>query len=129
MAEPQAGPLASDDLAAIEATLLPSLERHHLRLLAHCLRTLQEAAGSRCGPLPPRPALLAWVARHGALAADPDFQQVFLNQLECGALQLQELAISLDCEPLSLEIGDLIAGAEAAARTRLNLATPVQPPG
>ncbi|MCP9840902.1 hypothetical protein KBY93_09665 [Synechococcus sp. J7-Johnson] len=129
MAEPQAGPLASDDLAAIEATLLPSLERHHLRLLAHCLRTLQEAAGSRFGPLPSRPALLAWVARQSALAADPDFQQVFLNQLESGALQLQELAISLECDPLALEIGDLIAWAEVAARNRLSLATPVQPPG
>ncbi|MCP9825679.1 hypothetical protein [Synechococcus sp. EJ6-Ellesmere] len=129
MAKSQDGPLASGDLAILEATLLPSLERHHLRLLAHCLRTLQEVAGRRSGPLPARPTLLAWMERHSTLAADPDFHQVFLTQLERGALQLQELAASQGLEPLALEIDDLIVWAEAEARTRLSLSTPTPPPG
>lgn len=129
MAEAPAGPLASGDLALLEATLLPSLERHHLRVLAHCLRTLQEAAGSRSGPLPTRPVLLAWMARHDTLAADPAFQEVFLAQLERGALQLQELAVSRGLEPLALDIGDLISWAEAEARTRLSRSSQAPPPG
>jgi len=32
------GPLSRADAEQIEATLLPNLDRHHLRLLAHCLR-------------------------------------------------------------------------------------------
>ncbi|MCT0219241.1 hypothetical protein KQ304_09560 [Synechococcus sp. CS-1329] len=129
MTEAQAGPLASTDLATLEATLLPSLERHHLRLLAHCLRTLQQVAGSRWGPLPARPALVAWVAQQGGAAADPGFQQAFLTQLERGALQLQTLATSRGCDPLALDISDLIVWAEAEARARLNLANPAPPPG
>jgi hypothetical protein len=129
MAEAQAGPLTSPDVALLEATLLPSLERHHLRLLAHCLRTLQQVAGSRAGPLPPRSALLTWIAQQGGAAADPQFQRAFLTQLERGALQLKELAASQGCEPLALEIGDLIAWTEAEARARLSLASPAPPPG
>lgn len=129
MAEPETGPLDASDLAALEATLLPSLERHHLRLLAHCLRTFQQVAGSRTGPLPSRSALATWSARHSSLAPDPEFQQVFLTQLERGAGQLQELAAQRGCELLALEIHDLIAWAEAEARARLSLTSQAPPPG
>ena len=52
--------LSQAELAELEASLLPALERHHLRLLAHSLRSLQAAAGRRSGPLPERAVLLAW---------------------------------------------------------------------
>jgi hypothetical protein len=41
--------LDPQELNLLDSTLLPSLERHHLRLLAHGLRTLQAAAGRRQG--------------------------------------------------------------------------------
>lgn len=129
MAEAETGPLSANDLASLDATLLPSVERHHLRLLAHCLRTLQQVAGSRTGPLPPRSALAAWTTRHSALASDPEFQQVFLTQLERGAWQLHELAANRGCDPLALDIDDLITWAEAEARTRLSHSSPAPPPG
>ena len=43
--------LSEQDLGELESTLLPALERHHLRLLAHSLRCLQQAAEGR-GRLP-----------------------------------------------------------------------------
>ena len=42
-----AGPLSRADAEQIEATLLPNLDRHHLRLLAHCLRSFQVIANPR----------------------------------------------------------------------------------
>ena len=36
--------IEADELAELESTLLPALERHHLRLLAHGLRTFQTVA-------------------------------------------------------------------------------------
>ena len=36
--------LSEHDLQELESSLLPALERHHLRLLAHSLRCLQQAA-------------------------------------------------------------------------------------
>ena len=73
--------LSPEELSELEASLLPSLERHHLRLLAHSLRSLQAAAGRRSGPLPQRAELLAWALDQPELQADPRFCQAFLDQL------------------------------------------------
>jgi hypothetical protein len=127
-----AGPLTPGDLAQLEATLLPALERHHLRLLAHCLRTLQQIAGGRHGPLPGPEALLGWVSGQPPLAEDHSFQQAFLAQLQAAARQLETLAAALGVEPLALDLPDLIRQAEAQARRRLDLTPPgaaAPPPG
>ena len=44
--------LSETDLQELESSLLPALERHHLRLLAHSLRCLQLAATSPEALLP-----------------------------------------------------------------------------
>lgn len=129
---PLTGPLTPAELAQLEATLLPALERHHLRLLAHCLRTLQQIAGRRGGPLPDAVALRAWISGQPPLEGDRSFQQAFLAQLQAAALQLETLAAALGVEPLALELPDLISKAEAQARRRLDLTPPgaaAPPPG
>ncbi len=120
----EAGPLAPAELDRLEATLLPARERHHLRLLAHCLRTFQQIATCRRGALPQRPALEAWLAAQPAIAADPGFRRALLDQLQHAALELDRLAASLGLEPLALDLDDLITWAEAEARARLNPAAP-----
>jgi hypothetical protein len=126
------GPLTPAELAQLEASLLPALERHHLRLLAHCLRTLQQIAGRRHGPLPHTAALRGWVSGQPPLAEDLSFQQAFLAQLQAAALQLETLATALGVEPLALDLPDLLRLAEAQARRRLDLTPPgaaIPPPG
>lgn len=84
--------LSPEELAELEASLLPILERHHLRLLAHSLRSLQAAAGRRSGGLPTRPELLAWALGQAELQADPGFCQTFLDQLQRAGSQLEAIA-------------------------------------
>jgi hypothetical protein len=110
---PQAqSPLSTAELAELEATLLPALERHHLRLLAHSLRSLQAiAARQPAGGLPGHDALRAWASQQPALADSPRFQAVLVEQLEAAGKQLQQLATSLGRSPMALELGDLIAAA------------------
>ncbi len=84
--------LSPEELAELESSLLPALERHHLRLLAHSLRSLQAAAGRRSGPLPPRAQLQAWAQQQPALQADPSFCQAFLDQLQGAGIQLEAIA-------------------------------------
>ena len=110
---PQAqSPLSAAELAELEATLLPALERHHLRLLAHSLRSLQAiAAHQPAGALPGRDAMRAWASQQPALADAPCFQAVLVEQLEAAGRQLQQLATTLNRAPLALELGDLIAAA------------------
>ena len=117
------GPLSAAELAELEATLLPALERHHLRLLAHSLRSLQAiAAHQPAGALPDHDAMRAWASQLPALADAPCFQAVLVEQLEAAGRQLQQLATTLGRSPLALELGDLIA---AACDHRPSQSTPV----
>ena len=117
------GPLSAAELAELEATLLPALERHHLRLLAHSLRSLQAiAAHQPAGALPGHDAMRAWASQQPALADSPCFQAVLVEQLEAAGRQLQQLATTLGRSPLALELGDLIA---AACDHRPSQSTPV----
>ncbi|MCP9917380.1 hypothetical protein [Cyanobium sp. ATX 6F1] len=122
------GPLSSDDLTLLEGSLLPALERHHLRLLAHCLRCLQQIGAAHQGPVPASEAIEAWMAGEPRFQSDPDFAPVFLEQLLSGAAQLERLAAELGCDPLALELSQLVAWAQGQAQTRLRqLPAPIPP--
>lgn len=111
--------LSAADLAELEATLLPALERHHLRLLAHALRTFQQVAGSRRGPVPAAAALGVWAAEQPLLVADPAFQAELLNQLAKAAFQIEAIALACGREPLALELADLVSWGRRQADQRL----------
>ncbi len=123
--------LSADELQELEATLLPSLERHHLRLLAHGLRTLQAIAGRRCGGLPPATAIEAWARRQPVIQADPGFARAFLTQMGSAGVQLEAIAASSGSDPLALDLPDLIhwARGEADRRVRAPAESPARPPG
>jgi hypothetical protein len=123
--------LSPEELQELEATLLPTLERHHLRLLAHGLRTLQAIAGRRIGGLPPDAAVSAWAATQPVIAADAGFEQAFLTQMGHVAAQLAAIAAAMGKEPLGLDLTDLVqwATGEADRRLRPPAAPPAPPPG
>lgn len=118
--------LTADELGEIEGTLLPVLERHHLRLLAHALRTLQQAGGRCTGPVPATRELETWARHQPVLAEDPAFQAQLVSQLTKAAGQLETIAASGGREPLALELADLVAWARRQADARLAL--PPDPP-
>jgi hypothetical protein len=130
--------LDAEELQELEATLLPTLERHHLRLLAHGLRTLQAIAGRRGGALPPAAAIEVWARSQPVIEADPGFAQAFLTQMASVAAQLESIAAAHGRAPLALELPDLVAWARGAADQRLrspanpadlaDLADPAAPP-
>lgn len=124
--------LSPEELAELEASLLPALERHHLRLLAHSLRSLQAAAGRRWGPLPDRSLLMAWALEQPELQADPGFCHAFLDQLQGAGIQLERIAQDISApkqaikpmEPdptgaLGLGLVDLVAWAQRQADRRI----------
>jgi hypothetical protein len=131
--------LREEELHQLEATLLPALERHHLRLLAHGLRTLQ-AVGQQA--LPSRSALEAWAAAQPAIAADPGFQAAFVEQMLGVAVQLETIAVELESlpsteprqegsprrGPLDLELDDLVRWARQQADQRLADPRETSPP-
>lgn len=131
--------IGDDELRALESTLLPALERHHLRLLGHALRTLQTVAGDS-EALPSRPALEAWAAAQPAIAEDPGFRTAFVEQLLNAGVQLEQIAAwrhgspaPTGPGPLALALDDLVAWARAQADARLSPpgppTAPSPPPG
>jgi hypothetical protein len=113
--------LTPGELADLESTLLPALERHHLRLLAHGLRTLQAIAGQRSGPMPDRQAIDRWAAKQPVVAADPGFAAAFVNQLISASRQLTEIAAAAGRghDPLALDLENLVVWARRQAETRI----------
>ena len=112
-------PLSGAELAELESTLLPALERHHLRLLAHGLRTLQTIAGRRDGAPPEPEAIEAWALTHPAIAGDVAFARAFAAQLQSAGDQLTAIGLSSERSALGLELGELISWAQAQADARL----------
>jgi len=117
--------LSEQDLAELESTLLPALERHHLRLLAHSLRCLQQACGAG-DPLPNTQGLTAWAQRQSNLAVDPTFIPVLVEQLGKAAVQLEQIALEQGRAPLDLTIADLVVWGQRQADQRLAI-TPPEP--
>jgi formate dehydrogenase maturation protein FdhE len=121
--------LTPEDLELLEGSLLPALERHYLRLLAHGLRTFQAIAASTpdLDQLPDRETLETWATHQDPLANDPAFREAFLEQLTRLLDPLQEIAARHGQSALTLELNQLVQWATEQADARLT--PPVQPPG
>jgi hypothetical protein len=115
------GPLDRQQIERIDATLLPAVDRHLLRLQAHCLATFQQIAMPlQRGPLPTRDRWQDWCDGQPQLANDAEFREQLMMQFTVIASQLEELASQLQLTPLELKLNDLINHAETSSRQRLS---------
>ncbi|MCX5947431.1 MAG: hypothetical protein NTY67_04355 [Cyanobacteria bacterium] len=115
------------ELAELESSLLPALERHHLRLLAHGLRTLQQIAGRSRGPAPDQGAIADWVRAQPQIADDPAFAAAFSTQLGAAARHLAAIATTPGLA-LDLSLAELVAWARRQADARVAIIDPVRTP-
>lgn len=118
MSEPE-GPLSREVIEQIDATQLPQLERHHLRLLAHCLacfQTMQPKPSD--GSLPRETSRRHWCLEQPRIAEDPEFLDRLLEQLDVAALQLETIAQTQQVPPMTLTLDALISAAEARCQNR-----------
>ena len=64
-------PLSIDEIKRIESINLSNIDRHHLRLLAHCLACFKEMAnGVSIGSLPREQDRLNWLLAQPSLKND-----------------------------------------------------------
>ncbi|MEB3303906.1 MAG: hypothetical protein VKK99_04855 [Cyanobacteriota bacterium] len=121
--------LTPADLELLEGSLLPAMERHYLRLLAHGLRTFQAIAASTAHPerLPAHTEIDIWAAQQTPMADDPAFRETFVDQLIRLVDPLEEIAARSGQSPLALQLPQLVRWAQEQADTRLSRQG--QPPG
>ena len=68
-------PLSLEELERIDSTLLTQLDRHYLRLIAHCLACFKSMVdGQLVGALPSQRLRLLWCLEQPILASDHAFR-------------------------------------------------------
>ena len=102
-------PLSKEDINLIGFTNLTVSEKHHLRMLAHCLQCFKSMTNANQERLiPGKEVWLEWCLKNPLLFQDDEFVQVLFEQFSGAAIQLERLSNSLKVAPLDLTLKDLI---------------------
>ena len=103
-------PLNLEEISLIASTKLSATEKHHLRMLAHCLKCFQAmSTGSEGRLIPSKEVWLEWCLTNPVMVKDDEFVQVLFDQFSGAAVQLEKLATVLQVAPLDLTLDNLIA--------------------
>ncbi len=102
-------PLGREDINLIGSTNLSVSEKHHLRMLAHCLACFKSMSdGNQKGLIPSKEVWLEWCLNNPRMVEDDEFVQVLFEQFSGAAIQLETLSAVLKVPPLDLTLRDLI---------------------
>ena len=102
-------PLSKEDINLIGLTNLSVSEKHHLRMLAHCLKCFQSMRQENSGGLiPVKEEWIEWCLKNPIMLKDDEFVQVMFEQFSGAAIQLEKLSNDLKVAPLDLTIRNLI---------------------
>ncbi len=101
--------LSNDDINLIGSTNLSMSEKHHLRMLLHCLESFKSMSkDNEKGLIPRKEVWLEWCLQNPIMFKDDEFVQVLFEQFSGAAIQLEQLATDLKVAPLHLTLRDLI---------------------
>ncbi len=102
-------PLSKDDINLIGSTNLSMSEKHHLRMLLHCLECFKSMSReNKEGLIPSKEIWLEWCLTNPVMFEDDEFVQVLFEQFSGAAIQLERLSNALKVAPLDLTLRDLI---------------------
>tara|TARA_B100000945_G_scaffold265875_1_gene225476 strand:- start:237 stop:704 length:468 start_codon:yes stop_codon:yes gene_type:complete len=102
-------PLSKEDIDLIALTNLSASEKHHLRMLAHCLQCFKSMSKKKPGSLiPVKEEWLEWCLKNPLMLQDDEFVQVMFEQFSGAAIQLERLSNDLKVAPLDLTLRNLI---------------------
>ena len=102
-------PLDKEDITLIALTNLSVSEKHHLRMLAHCLQCFKSMRQNNPrGLIPVKDEWIEWCLKNPIMLKDDEFVQVMLEQFSGAAIQLERLSNDLKVAPLDLTLRNLI---------------------
>ena len=102
-------PLSKDDINLIGSTNLSVSEKHHLRMLLHCLESFKSMSKDNDeGLVPSKEVWLEWCLKNPLMFKDDEFVQVLFEQFSGAAIHLEKLANILKVAPLDLTLKDLL---------------------
>ena len=101
-------PLNLHTIQAIDNLDLPIMQKHHVRILAHCLQILKIIYADNSFEHPNKSLLREWCDNQSKKFDDKKFSDLLYEQLELTAKKLSTFSQSIDKNIEDLEIDDLV---------------------
>ena len=102
-------PLSDEVVKNIDQLNLSIIQKHHIRLLAHCLEIFKEISKEDLSVFEEDELLREWCEKQSQQFDDKNFNQIFYEQMSSAAKKLNALSLSLKKKFKDLNLEDLIS--------------------
>ena len=106
--DPFSNQLNIETIQEIDNLDLPIMQKHHLRILAHCLQILKIISEENSFEYQKKNSLREWCDNQSRKFDDKKFSDLFYNQLDSTAKKLNTFSQAIGKNIEDLEIDDLI---------------------
>ena len=106
--DPFSNPLQIKTVKEIDNLDLPIMQKHHLRILAHCLETLKMLNADSSFEYQNKNPLREWCDNQSKKFDDKKFSDLFYHQLESTSKKLSTFSKKIGKNINDLEIDDLV---------------------
>ena len=106
--DPLSNPLNIKTIQAIDHLDLPIMQKHHVRILAHCLQIFISITGDKSSELCDKNSLREWCDYQSKKFDDKKFSDLFYKQLESTAKKLNTFSKRIGKNIEDLDIDDLV---------------------
>ena len=101
-------PLSDEIAKNIDQLNLSIIQKHHIRLLAHCLEIFKEIAQDEISLFEEDELLKEWCEKQSQQFNDKNFNQLFYEQMSSAAKKLNSFSQSIEKKFIDLDLDDLI---------------------
>ena len=106
--DPLSNPLNIQTIKEIDNLDLPIMQKHHVRILAHCLQILKIINADNSLEYQKKNSLKEWCDNQSKKFNDKKFSNLFYKQLESTSNKLSTFSKKIDKKIEDLEIDDLV---------------------
>ena len=106
--DPLLNPINIQAIQEIDNLDLPIMQKHHIRILAHCLQILKRVTAEKGSQLSHENLLRQWCHDQSKKFNDKKFSDLFYEQLESTSIKLNTFSKKIGKNIEDLEIDDLV---------------------
>ena len=101
-------PLSDEVVKNIDQLNLSIIQKHHIRLLAHCLEIFKEISKEEMSVFEEDELLREWCKKQSQQFNDKNFDLIFYEQMSSAAKKLNSFSQSIEKKIKELDLEDLI---------------------
>ena len=101
-------PLSEEIITNIDQLNLPIIQKHHVKLLAHCLAIFKEISKKKTPTFDEDDLLRDWCVKQSQKFNDNNFNELFYEQMSSAVKKLNSYSQSIEKNFNELDLEDLI---------------------